>query len=1203
MPKGLQAHPAERVDLDDFTRGVRTFTQDSVAQVAATAVLDNQSRYLRGFRVELPDQTSFPGRIVVHNGDSYDPSGQKLLNEDQATASRTITLEGANTNFYVEIEFIEGDADVDGRAFWDPTVDQGTDVSGDALPDGQEFGDNVATRKSPDWRIVTPISTTAFARTSDPESTKIPLVLLRTNGSNQITNAAGVNNNLTTDKVATTLLEVLSLTLIRVQDAQLFLVNNDIVVGQGLGTAETRTISNVDVGKGLITLSAALTPGHNPGEICRAVTAAATAIDLIDESAIGRYRRDSVGAGPPNHEIDVKDKLFQGDEVHGHILSQGHDSTTFRQSDVNLQSLKDHIDFLSAQIEEMKWGYTNPYEGLESTNRNPPGIAGTIPITPRYFDRAGGLAGARTAAITVGDGSNSWGDLNGTSETVIQAAHDALPASGGRIFLKRGTYTLGADFLWTNTGIVTLEGEEGSVIQLSGGRININTTGTPRLRNLELQGDGVVARTCVYVHTSNPTGFEMEDILATNCSMDVNAVIPGSAEFRRVRFVSTNPVMSLVPLVQAVGVSAVLSGVWTECSFQHDSFNNLAGTALVDFNTAVPILSSNLLSFVDCIFSTLLNPNINLDGVSLGPSANFSQFTRCTFATLLTVVHVRIGGGSNIKFNECIGIDAVASLVQATGVNHIEVDAYVNSTGPVLFPAFDLVDCSAIKISNCDVITQSLLFGSTAGVKITAVGSDIEDVLIEGNTISGTTDNTCGILFDVAGSNIRKVRIETNLISQCACGIAFYDTAANVYENLIIEGNHIRDGDATATYQKVGIYGADNASFGRVTISNNQITNCNPGDAIVLRAGIDRQGILFNGVSTQFAVKGNQIENIGNAWFPMAGSAGILFNYLQNSTVEGNIVVDVDGNPGYGIVLSENPNTAIENIVVGNRIDAISSDATVSMGITAFKIINSVISNNQFGVITTGGAGVVCGAIGVTDLSNSTIVGSVIEGNAFTSNYADAVMILFRGLTLRNVVVAKNVVNGTYDYFCFITSTVAGLISSLTLANNNSRLSISGDVKIDPATATSEFIVISSNNFNSDTTAVANIEIDDSTHINITANVLKNANTTKNVLITASTRVAINSNIMFIPDGGDNIDLSDPGNDIYAINDNILDMGGILAPAGQNIVTLGSGSTGGSVVIDNLSDGNIAPGVDTNNNDFGTTAYANGGGQGHGVVF
>ena len=101
---------------------------------------------------------------------------------------------------------------------------------------------------------------------------------------------------------------------------------------------------------------------------------------------------------------------------------------------LNARSLKDYVDFVAAQVRELKFGSAVP----SVVSSSPPSA---FAAAPRYFDRVGSVAGSRNATVSIGNGTTSFGDFNGTDEVPFIAAIAALPATGGSIHVKAGTYT------------------------------------------------------------------------------------------------------------------------------------------------------------------------------------------------------------------------------------------------------------------------------------------------------------------------------------------------------------------------------------------------------------------------------------------------------------------------------------------------------------------------------------------------------------------------------------------------------------------------------------------------------------------------------------------------------------------------------------------------------------------------------------------
>ena len=219
MPKKLKLSPNERVDIPDFLRGANDYTAETSAFELKNVLLGDRSQILEGFRVRVINTVASPAKVVVYNGNALDGDGVHLNNEADPAYAQEVTLTGASTTFYVEIVFEEVDSDEDARAFWDPTIDNTAPI-----PDGQEFDASVVTRTTPTWRIVRPVSTTGFDYSlSNPTSKRIPLVRLRTDGSNQIV-AGGDNPGLLVVYPATVLTEdaALGATKLKVADARLF---------------------------------------------------------------------------------------------------------------------------------------------------------------------------------------------------------------------------------------------------------------------------------------------------------------------------------------------------------------------------------------------------------------------------------------------------------------------------------------------------------------------------------------------------------------------------------------------------------------------------------------------------------------------------------------------------------------------------------------------------------------------------------------------------------------------------------------------------------------------------------------------------------------------------------------------------------------------------------------------------------------------
>jgi len=1169
MPKALLTHANERIDKVDLDFAA-LFGRNTTNMAMRKLILDQQDRLVSGFRVELPDQTSNPGRVVIHGGYGLDRDGNLIFNEAQIDITRDIILEGSNTTFYLEVEFFEPISDVDARAFWDPTVDQGTDPSGDPKPYGQEFFANVAARKTPDWRIVQPVSTTGFQRDAGGtvSSTRIPLLKVATDALNEITLA--VNVGLAVGPASTILLERISSTVLRVQEASFFFAGHLLTVDYGGAGAETATIATVDPETGVVTLTGALIGTPAPGAIIRGDTGAT---QFIEESKVGRYRRPS-----ETNVIDYRDRMFQGDEVHGDILNRGHDSITDK-TDLNLRSLKDYVDYLSAQIEDMKWGSHNPWDAGLAATRVPPGLQTALPTVPRHYHKSGGIMGARTAAITVGDGVNSWGDFNGNLETALQAAHDALPASGGRIFLKRGVYGLANDFDWTSTGSVVLEGEEGTQIVLGGGKIHIATTGSVTLKNLAIYG--FTTYIGILVDTANPSGFVMQDVFCQDAAFNLNAVLPGTSTFRRVWFWGTIGAMASIPLFKITGANGTISGTFTECDFNHLTMISLS-CSLIDCINGAPTAGLSAVNFQDCSFASAL---LNAESIHLGNSGNIIHFDRCLFWSWLTVVHVRMTGGTNVKFTNCVGMDNFAGFLAAENVDHLEVSGYLNNNA-VAFPVIDLYDCSGVKIVDGDFAVSSGSSLGNACIKITSQNESLEDILIESNSMTGPSgaNQALGILFvlnSAAARTIGNVKIIDNDFTNVEAGVYFANplsAAVGIYRNVIITGNEFR-GSTTgvaADSLKVGLLFGDRSQRQTVTISDNIFDGVNP-DTTTLAGGIaNRSAICILGTSNyQFRISGNQIYKVGATGFEIADTCGIYATQLGLSTIVDNVIQTVIGVAGFGIrIVTDISNSKIsDNVIFGCTSSGGSGLQSYGWGIQAESALNVTITGNEIGACY--GSGIFGIAIGGSSSTGSWVNVS-ITGNTATGTFAAQLrMVNLSAQTVSGITISSNT-----GYLTEIGIAIISLPGSLSYNNIQiTENSIIGDagVWVNLTFATTDYRNVSVNGNSLQTYTYESIVVTKVNGLVISKNNAHSTAAKHNIYCQDCTKSTITGNYLHTIDGATiyNVHLGSAGNVVYLVGNNVCDRSGGIV--GQSIFTSGSGNSlvptganGQGLICDNL---------------------------------
>jgi hypothetical protein len=214
MPKELNLSTNERIDLEDFQYGTRTFTVDALRAHVSRIVSGGYRGgfVLEGFRVEIPNPLS-ENQVTVYNGIALDRAGHLITNEEgnlflnNSKYSQTVKLLNSVPNNYLMVEYTLEPVDYDGRAFWDPTyenppiVDSGNDNV--PQPKGKEFTVSVPTRKAQSWTII--VSGTGFEDATDPNKIRIPIAIIPIDvgGTNNINLTLGTD----TDFAQTTLIE------------------------------------------------------------------------------------------------------------------------------------------------------------------------------------------------------------------------------------------------------------------------------------------------------------------------------------------------------------------------------------------------------------------------------------------------------------------------------------------------------------------------------------------------------------------------------------------------------------------------------------------------------------------------------------------------------------------------------------------------------------------------------------------------------------------------------------------------------------------------------------------------------------------------------------------------------------------------------------------------------------------------------------
>lgn len=959
MPKKVKVSSNQRIDLDDFTRAASDYTQESDNFSREQLVLARRSLASGvGFRIEISDQATSPGEFTIYNGTAVDKAGNILNNEQSAADARVLTLSGTGLEHYIEVEFIETESDVDSRAFWDPTFPGNN-------PPGKEFSLSVATRKTPDWQVVRPPSTSAFTVTGTVNSNRIPIAVLYTNGSGEIDGFTAVNASTVLEEDVGT-----SATELRVLDSSLFPTTGDATVG---GTSVNITAN--DRTNGILTISPAIGVAKQAGDIV---------VETIVVAAFLPLETDAIPGAPSGTESkDQRRSIFKGDEIRGSALTANPQDAAAR-SDIQVKSLKDQVDFLAAQIREMKFG--DPRTDVNG------GLPPTAWTSTRYYDPAGSITGARNSTLTIGDGALSFGDVNTTSSDLaaaIQGAHDALDATnGGSIFVKEG------DYVWNSTltvdrPVALIFGEGAQFVAGTySGDFEIDTDSRITVKGMPLRS----------------TGDAAADLVAAAANTVGLTLVLSDSNFGRLVVPSTIPVASTsIRATRCSFKSSTITATEHTITFANDATDRLTDAVFEDCNIAYN--SSAADSPTVLVYG-------NLNGV---------VFRRCTFDAAL---NTRSCDGfvftdsaaafdpTDWTFDGCSFVDSTASTVERgltfdgqTGVSNLTFtdclfDFHFDSV-PTVQRVIDITSAatacpSAILIDNCDFSPIG-----TNTIPNTSTGTRGVVVYIEG---TGTTGQQTVIKNSKFGKpivgdtipgdfvNMVEFRTQAHLLFQNNTISSFVGGLIQENGFLTATGNQFRFDNGIATW-KGDTYGIsyDNAA-GELIISENTFSFRAGENQLTSRECV---AIDLPGSPTDDNYSGYISNNDISIDLRSGLQAGIrVINPIDNDEIQivGNKIVVGDGfisaaSEIYGIELSESTGYRPSCIISNNTIGIVqtTAGATDAYGIRARfagddeGFAGLVISNNIINQTYGNNAGAADYCIYVK------AVGAVINGNTINS--------------------------------------------------------------------------------------------------------------------------------------------------------------------------------------------------------------------------
>ena len=1034
MPKQLKISSNQRLDKDDLIYGTSTYPSSLQKHFIERIGIDNFSRIIEGFRVEVSGLN-----VTIRNGVGFDRNGQIVNDEDTFSKAVTTTLGAGPTTYFIEVYFKLAAGDGEDRAFWDATYNNGADVSGDIKPYGKEFSTQVNTRYTPTWDLYSPISTAAFNYIADPNTIRIPIAIVYTNAGSITTTTVVPRTLLKEDTTAATT-SIKCFNVREFPDAtgykvRIYKVGDDT-------TYLEKTVTSIDKENGTLTFTGIGAGFANYRAGARVALYSGATVNLIPERRTGAIPY-ATGAS-----ADARPRYFQRDEEVGFGAAQDPYNNPGR-SDLAVNSEKIDKDYISALIREIKFG---GMRGVDVGNLAPPS---TFTAVPRYFDPSPGILGAKTNTVSIGDGVNSFGDFNTTtSGSTVAAFTSAISACGygGTIFLKKGTYSVASTINITSSVYIVGEDRDTTVIKATGA--------VPALRFDVLGGNFYIENITVKCDASSTATKSLVvndcfNFYANNCTINGFYSVYTSSGILKGCF--NNCTINTIP------TGSCVYGAY----FSYGTNISFIGC---DFTTTTPGSSARCLfmegttkgfSFYKCTFKDVEDATalIELSGTPSG-----YIFDGCTFdgvsADAQTKAVLSIVAASNLTFDKCVsncgaGLFSSSDTVSGLTIDKSYIAVYGNASSDAYGVSFGNASVSnRIKISKClfsavaqgsaDKLTYGIFAQKLSGLNITDTtfqsfdhgisdsdtpGSDWDAVSIIGSSFLGDTG------VGVTGITLNNGFVKNTSIH--ACLFSGLNKASSAIRGVKITGT---DAKQNISISKCVFYDliSTNSACG-VLISDATDTTID-GCFFFNIDGSAASGIDSILVSTRVKIVNNNIKNIGTSVSDQ--SYGIYFEDADVLTAEKNIIHSVGrsaaANNCFGILVA--PTTVSNNLKIdGNQIENVLSSSasfgvSVDNGCISSSISENTIKTNQAASYGIRIAGATVGAVNTSKLS--------IKNNNIST---DTVDYLYSGIYLNGlnnthgsnkITVTGNDVTGFTQYGVYILGDIASAPHIINVSDN-----------------------------------------------------------------------------------------------------------------------------------------------------------------------
>jgi hypothetical protein len=534
--------------------------------------------------------------------------------------------------------------------------------------------------------------------------------------------------------------------------------------------------------------------------------------------------------------------------------------------------------------------------------------------------------------------------------TSLQAAIDALPTSGGKIFVKAGVYPI--------TSTIQIRG---SNVHIQGEGMGITvfvadpsmTGNTPALQAFSTASDGTpralvadTARgdTTIQISPADASSFQTGDdvvyvLLFSSKSVDTEVPAKHAGEVKQI--------VAVDPTTGVLTTDDQIFDAYTQAdSAQVVRITMLQNLTLADFSITTQAPFSNLrvgfthfrfvenlhierLEVHDAYFSGIQvqsvrnaaisgcyihhisdivpvnppNPANERYGIAIGGASQNVSISGCRFSH--TRHAVTTGGSSGINQNGVqrnIVVANCTSMLSDTGhfdthqpAENVTFIGCVADGGVPATPATSGAYGFQMRGRNCSIVGCSVLQAVGRGIMIFGPGSS--GAVISGNMIANVTalvggQAGTGIYFDAAGTSNHS--ITGNVIKNCA-GSAIANGGSN--NDIVIVGNVIESVNSVVSGGAIQLTNA-----ARVLISGNNIGARPQGPAIAMRGSSDDWRIVGNHLSGGggVALAGGGSVVVANFGYNPVGS--ILNPWPSNGTDLMNSVASGKAAPGSGTV-------------------------------------------------------------------------------------------------------------------------------------------------------------------------------------------------------------------------------------------------------------------------------------------------------------